>query len=180
MSLYQDNLKPFKRNFLLATALFLVVTMAFSHQKRERKILEIKQRELAPSKEVLPRIQTAIQDRRTALTTIKSHFAVNAPKITSARQIYSLVDEMTARYKPDDMTIGSLENKDGDVTLKYTLNFSKIDYSALLNTIGQLQSSLFPFTPVESVTISQRENQGRAEVLYVITGRIISIEGAKP
>ncbi|MDD5284968.1 MAG: hypothetical protein PHD54_03865 [Desulfuromonadaceae bacterium] len=182
MNRYQHILKPYKRNFLLATALFLLLSTAFSFQERERRFLQMekKQRDLIHAKEVLSRIQNATQDRRSALATIKSQFTEDTQKITAARKIYSLVDEIKTRYKPDDMVIDAIEKKGEDVSLNYTLSFSNTDYSALLNSIGQLQRNVFPFTPVESVAISQKEIEGRGVVLNVIKGRIITFEGIKP
>lgn len=180
MSRYQKNLKPYKRNFLLATLLFLIVSTAFSLQERERRILDREQKELMRAKVGLSRIRTAIQDYRNALTALKSQFAVNAAETTPARQIYSQVDLIKDKHKPDEMVIGALEKTGTDVSLKYTLHFRNTDYSTLLNTMSQLQRTVFPFTPIESVTISQGEDQGKGSVLTAINGRIITHEGSKP
>jgi len=177
---YRNDIKPYKKNFLLATVLFLAVSTVFSLQERERRILEIKRQELVRAKEGQSRIQAAIRDRRNALALLKSQFAEDTTRISPSRLIYLRVDEIKARNKPDDMVIGSIEKNGADVSLKYTLSFSNIDFSALLNTINQLQRNIFPFTPVESVTISQGENMGRGFVLNVINGRIISFEVSKP
>lgn len=180
MNRYQNYLKPYKRNFLIATVLFLVITTAFSLQERERRILEKKQKELVLAKQGLSRIRAAIQERRNALATFKSQFTEEAAKTTPAIQIYSQVDEIKARYAPDDMVIGPIEKNGTDVTLKYTLSFNHTDYSALLNTISRLQRNIFPFTPVDSVAISQAESNGKGFVLSVVNGRIITFEGSKP
>ena len=179
MSRYQKNLQPYKRNFLLTTALFLIVSTAFSLQERERRILEKKQKELVQAKEGLSRIRTAIQGHHNALATLRSQFTEDAATTTPARQIYSQVDLIKAQHKPDEMVIGAIEKNGTDISLKYTLNFRDADYSALLNTMSRLQQNVFPFTPVESVSISQGENQGKGFVLTVISGRIISIESMK-
>lgn len=180
MRRYRDYLTPYKRNFLLAATLFLIVSTVFSLQERERRILGKMQKELVRAKEGQSQIRAAIRDRRSALATFKAQFAENAVKSSPARLIYSRVDEIKAENKPDDMIIGAIEKNGADVSLKYTLSFSNTDYSALLNTISRLQHNVFPFTPVESVTISQGENQGRGVVLNVINGRIISFEESKP
>jgi hypothetical protein len=78
------------------------------------------------------------------------------------------------------MLIGSIEKIGTDISLKYTLNFRDTTYSALLNTMSRLHQNVFPFTPVESVTISQGENQGKGFILTVISGRIISLDNMKP
>lgn len=179
MSRYQKNLQPYKRNFLLTTALFLIVATAFSLQERERRILEKKQKELVRAKEGLSRIRTATQDHHNALATLKSQFTEDAAKATPASQIYSQVDLIKARHKPDEMVIGAMEKNGADISLKYTLNFRDRDYAALLNTISSLQHNVFPFTPVESVTISQGEDKGKGFVLTVISGRVISLESTK-
>ncbi len=180
MNRYQNDLRPYKRNFLLATALFLIVSTAFSLQERERKILGIREKELLRAKEGSFRVRSAIQERRDSLATLKSQFSSDTAKTSPARLIYSRVDEIKARYKPDDMVITAIEKKDAEVSLKYTLSFSNTDYSALLNTLGELQHNVFPFTPVESVAISQGDNKGKGGLLKVINGSVISFEGNKP
>lgn len=180
MSRYKENLQPYKRNFLLTTALFLIVSTAFSLQERERRILEKKQKELVQAKEGLSRIRAAIQGHHNALAMLRSQFKDDASTTTPARQIYAQVDLIKTLHKPDEMVIGAIEKNGTDISLKYTLNFRNADFPALLNTMSRLQQNVFPFTPVESVTISQGENQGQGFVLTVISGRVISVESIKP
>jgi hypothetical protein len=177
---YRDSLKAYKFNFLLVTVLFLAVSTACALQERERRFLDRQQKELVRAKEGLTRVRAAILDYRSALVTLKAHYTEETVKATPASQIYSRVDELVARYKPDETVFGTLEKNGDNASLNYTLSFINRDYGILLDTISQLQCNVFPFTPVDSITISQKEHQGRGAVICAISGRVTSMEGPRP
>ncbi|BCS54711.1 hypothetical protein [Geobacter sp. SVR] len=180
MNRYHTSLTTPKINFVLVTILFLVISTVCALQERERRALDKQQKELVRATEGLQRIETAARDYRTALALLRSHYSGEAVKTTPAGQIYSRLDEIQARYRPDNTVFGAIEKNDGNASLTYTLSFTNRDYSTLLDTISQLQRNVFPFTSVDSVTISQKEQQGKGAVVCDISGRITSLEGVKP
>ncbi len=179
-SRYKRDIKPLKRVFLIATLLFVATATTFAIQERSRRVLEKTLAELARAREGLSRLKEAGMNRRQALSTLKSQLAKDVATSSPERLIYGKVDEIKARLKPDDMTIGALEKKGGDISLPFTLKFTNPNYCNLLNAVSQLQQSAFPFTPVNSIAISQAEQNGKGVVEFTINGTVLTPERNKP
>jgi hypothetical protein len=78
------------------------------------------------------------------------------------------------------MTIGTLEKRGGDVSLTFTLKFTNPNYCDLLNTVSRLQQAVYPFTPVDSIAISQVDRNGKGVVEFTVNGTVLTPERNKP
>lgn len=180
MNRYSSALVPLKRFFWVATLLFLILSITFVIKKRERRVLEKTVIELTKANTGLNVVSEGITNRRLVLTTLKAQLAKNNESISPERLIYGKVDEIAAQFRPDDMTITTLERKDGNISLPFTLKFSNTDYCRLLNVSNQLQHSVFPFTPINTITLTQAEKDGKGVVEYTIIGSILTMLRNKP
>lgn len=179
-SRYERGLKPAKRGFWIAAILFVALSTTVAVQERSRRVLEKTHGELTRAKEGLARVKGACLSRRQALTSLKSQFVQNNETTSPERLIYGKIDEIKARLKPDDMTIAALEKKEGDVSLQFTLKFINPNYCELLNSVNQLQQAVFPFTPVNSIAVTQAEQNGKGVVEFTIIGSVLTPERNKP
>ncbi|HEX9023477.1 MAG TPA: hypothetical protein VF799_06545 [Geobacteraceae bacterium] len=177
---YGRDIRPLKRIFAVATAVFLVLATTCAILERNRRVQEKALGELTRARSGLSRLKEAILNRRQALSTIKAQLVRDVATVSPERLIYGKVDEIKARLKPDDMTIGALEKKGGDVSLTFTLKFINPNYGNLLNAVSQLQQSAFPFTPVNAIAISQGEQNGKGVVEFTINGTVLTPERNKP
>lgn len=177
---YAHYLQPLKKRFYLIAVLLLAVASAWVQQQRNRLVLEKTNQELLRAKSGLGRVAAAIDNRRAVLTAMQNQFAQGVQQRSPEAIIYGKVDELKARFKPDDMTITPIEKKGYETTLNYTLTFTNPDYNTLLNSISALQGAVFPMTPVSSVAIAQTDLKGSAVLSCKVTGRIVTGEAAKP
>ncbi len=177
---YHASATQFKRNFILASLLFLAVSTAFSLMERERRKISRLEKELASVDTGLARLHVAVENHRLAIASLKSLFREKGGAMTQEREIYSKVDQMSRIYKPDELVVGAVEKKGDEAFLKFTMTFRNGDFSSILNCIGRLERNVFPFTPVDSVSISQTEESGRGFSPVVISGRVISPVRGEP
>ena len=177
---YERDIRPLKRVFLITAVLFLALATTFAVQEKNRRVKEKTLAELARAREGLSRVKEAAMNRRRALTALKSQLVTNMESNSPERLIYGKIDELKARLKPDDMTIGTLKKEGGDVSLPFTLKFTNPNYCDLLNAVGHLQHEVFPFTPVNSIAIAQGEHDGKGVVEYTIDGTVLTIERRNP
>lgn len=171
---YEAAIRPLKRRLLMATALFLVLATACAFQERERRKLEKTHKELARAKDGLARVREATRNRREALAALRSQLGQELESNSPERLIYGRIDEIKTRFKPDDMAITAMEKKGGDASIQYTLKFNNSNYCDFLNAVGYLQRTVFPFTPVDSITVSQGELNGKGIVAFTVNGKVLS------
>jgi len=177
---YEGGLKSLKRIFMAATLLFITLATIFVIAERNRRVLKKTIQELGKANAGLEGVKTAILNRRNALTTIKAQLVPDNEKSSSERQVYGKVDEIIARFEPNDMTITTLERKGENVSLPFTLKFSNPNYSDFLNNVGQMQRSVFPFTPINSIALTQTEQNGKWIVEYTLTGSVLTVDRNGP
>jgi len=177
---YEQNVKPLKICFLITTALVLVLATTIVILKRNHRVLEKTNTELVKAFDGLERVKDANLQRKQSLAAIKAQLAGDIDTSSPENRIYGKIDEITSKLKPDDMTITTLEKKGGNLSLHYTIKFINPQYSVLLNAVSQLQHSVFPFSPVNTIAISQTEQNGKGVLEYTISGSVMTPERAKP
>jgi hypothetical protein len=158
---------------MIAAALFLALATTVAIQERSRRVLERTHGELNRARGRLAQVKEASLNRRNALTTLKSLLDTGAgtsPELL----IYGKADEIKAGLKPDDMAIGSLEKKEGNVSLPFTLKFTNPNYCDLLTAVSRLQQAAYPFTMVNSITLAQSEKNGKGVLEFTLTGAVMT------
>ena len=177
---YEDNLMPLKMRFFIAAGLFLIVAITFVTVQRNRRQLEKTFDNLTQGQGGFNRVKEANANRRQVLTALKSQFGQGTQIMSPEMVIYGKIEEIKARLNPDDMTINTVDKSGGEASLQYTLSFSNHDFNNLLNAISYLHGSVFPLTPVNSVTITQSDAKGTNRATFDITGKVITIGKTKP
>ena len=180
MNAYDNILIPLKRRFFIATALLFVVAIACVTQMRSRRQLEKTSDDVIRAQAGLTRVKVANANRKQALAAIRSQLDQNTQQNSPEMVLYRKVDELAANLNPDGMTTSSIENKGGEATLLFTLDFNNPDFNALLNTVSTLHAATFPMTPVSAITVSQSDGKGSSGVSYKVSGKIITSVKAKP
>lgn len=177
---YEIAIRPLKIRFWIAAALFLVVAMAAAQLARTQRLQEKTYSELVRAKGGFDKLKDANSNRRQALAVLKAQLGNRADKNSPESVIYTKLDEIKERLRPDDLTVTAIERKGGEVSLPYTLKFNNYDYNRFLNAISYLQEGILPLTPVHSVTITQADDSGKGMVLFTITGKVLTNQKSKP
>jgi hypothetical protein len=87
-------------------------------------------------------------------------------------------DELKSRLKGCQVSIGSLERKEAEITLPVTIQGMLTDYRVFLNNIGALQALKFPFFAISEVSfgkseeISKEGKDKKMPVLFEIKGAL--------
>lgn len=180
MSRYEADIILVNKRFRIAVALFLVAALACTWLSRTRKQMELTHGNLLKAKAGLAKVRDANQNRRTALGILKTEYLLGETNVSDDRLLYGKMDELRGRLKPDDLTVATIERKNGEVSLPYTLKFLNPDYNDFLNTISYLEGTVFPFTLVNSVSIARAESGGKGAVSFTINGKVVTSESKKP
>lgn len=180
MSRYELDIMPLKKRFWMAVAFFLVMAMAFVSQSRTRHLLEKTHDELTRAKAGLARVKEANMNRRKVLGILKTQYMLGVTNTSDERLLYGKMDDLKARLRPDDFAVSAIERKRGEVSLPYTLKFINPDYCDFLNTISYLEGTVFPFTVVSAVSITQADASGKGVVSCTINGKVLTSESSRP
>lgn len=177
---YDDLLMTLRRRFVAAAVVLFVMAMVCVYLERTGRQLDKTHKELLRAEAGLSRVKQAAASHRQTLAALKAQFERLDTKSSTARVVYGRVDEIQASYKPDEMSIGSLEKKGNDVSLSYIMKFVDIDYSRFLTIVHELQRGVFPVSQVTSILIGQAPLEGKGSVTFTIHGAITSIEKSQP
>lgn len=177
---YDELLKPLRKRFLTGVLLLFIITLLCVYQERTKQLLNKTHKELLRAQDGMSRVKQAIVNRKQALAVFRSQLEKVDDAVSTARIVYSKVDEINAAYRPDEITIGSIEKKGTDVTLSYTLKFVDMDYNRFLTIINELQRGTYPVSQVTSLSIVQSALGGKGAISYSISGILAVIEKVKP
>jgi hypothetical protein len=170
---YQKALRPLKLRFWSAAALFLIAALSCVSQTRAVRLLERSHAELVRAGDGLARVRQATRECSQVLTALRG-YSRGADGASPERLIYGRVDELKANFHPDQMTLEALARKGGEVSLGYSLQFINPDFDQFLTVVSYLETASFPFTPVDSVAISQARKNGKPVLSCTITGRVLA------
>jgi hypothetical protein len=173
---YEMDIIPLKKRFWIAAGLLLLMVMVFASQIRTRLRMEKTHAELIRAKAGLARVQEATANRKKALEILKTVYMMGITNVSDERLLYGKIEELKFRLGPDDMTISAIEKKGGEVSLPFTLTFINPNYSDFLNTISYLEGTVFPFTQVSAIAVTQAEAGGKGVVSCTINGKILTSE----
>ncbi len=177
---YENGLKRPKMLFWIVFLLCLTVTTLWADQQRSRRILEKEYREYLRAQDGQSRVMEAAANRRVVLTALRSALPEEPGSDSPEGLIYGRIDQIKTRLKPDEMTIATLVKKGGELSLQYSLTFIDPGYCDLLNAVAYLRHSTTLFTPVNSLAVSQVEQNGRGGISFIIKGTVVLPEGSKP
>jgi len=180
MSKYEADITPLIRRFWISTALLLIAAIICVSLTRTRRLMEKTHDGLLKASAGLGRVREASESREKALAILKTLYMQSAASTSPERQIYAKVDELTARLRPDDLTISTIEKKGIEVSLQYTFKFINPNYNEFLNNVSYLGGNIFPLTTVSTVVIAQSEAGGKSVLTCTVTGKILTSERIGP
>jgi len=174
------DIRPLKLRFWIAATLLLVTALACASQTRNRRLLEQTQEGLLRAKAGLTRVREARATRANDLSALKAQYSQSAAGSSAERLLYGRVDELKARFRPDDLTISPIERKGGELSLQYSLRFINPNYDDFLNAVAYLDGAVFPLTLVSAVAITQADAGGRGVVTCTVSGQLLTGAKATP
>jgi hypothetical protein len=160
--------------FWVSAALFLIVAVTCSSQVRSWRIQEKTYKDLVRAKAGLVKLREATQNRKTALAKLKAQPVDNNENKTPEMLVYWKLDEIKERLRTDDVVVTAMEKKGDMASIPYVLKFNNHSYHEFINAIRYLQKSSSPWTPVNSISISQSTVPGKGPVIFTIAGKILA------
>ena len=168
------DIKPFVQRFRMAAALLLVAALACASQVRTRRLLEQTHGDLVRAESGLDRVRQASRERRHALTTLKAQYLPGDTHLSAERILYERIDDLKARFSPQEMNVSALERRGEEVSLQYSLKFVNPNYGDFLNTVGYLDGAVFPSSLVSAVEVTRVDVAGKAMLSCSVSGKLLS------
>ena len=113
----------------------------------------------------LPRMQAetaAIQQQMTTFRrTVPADLGSRSPELT----LYARLDEIKLQLQPLEMAVTAPESKDGVLSIGFNLKLPLARYNALINGMGQLQTTLLPFVVFKELTLDAKTAEGAITVI---------------
>ena len=91
---------------------------------------------------------------------------------SAEEKMFLALDEIKFLWKGAQVSITDLEDKGGVVSLPVHITGPFGAYAEFINNIGTLMEFKFPFFTINDVSLSRKENEKGAGVLYVIHGAL--------
>jgi hypothetical protein len=176
---YQSALRPAQLRFRKALGLFLIAALACISQLRTSRYLEHTRAELTRARTGLARVRQANQNASQDLAILRAGYTQSAGGQSAERLIYGRIDELKSRFRPDELSISALERKGGELSLQYSLRFDNPDYDEFLNLVSYLELAAFPFSPVDSVTLTGGRANQRKVLSCTVSGKLLASAGLR-
>jgi len=106
----------------------------------------------------MTRMRTTAQEVEKTVTGFRHLLPPGYGSHSPERLLYTRLDEFKAGLRPADMTVKTIENRDGVLNLEFTASFplrSASDYATIVNQLGRQETLAFPFVSIGSVMIGQ-------------------------
>jgi hypothetical protein len=87
--------------------------------------------------------------------------------------MFARMDEIKQTIRPSDISVKPVETKEGVLTVEFSLKLNNPDFSKLVNTLGQLETSIFPFVSIRSVAIEQSSPGLLSGIMVVVEGAVL-------
>jgi hypothetical protein len=98
---------------------------------------------------------------------LPSGYGTSSPELL----MFARVDEIKQTIHPSEINVKPVETKEGALAVEFSLKLNSPDFSKLVNSLGQLETSIFPFVSIRSVAIDQSS-------LGLLNGMTVVVEGA--
>lgn len=131
---------------LLGTTLALLLRKVQSQQQ----LVALHTRILAN----MPLLQAETTSLHQQVSAFRQAMPVGLSTRSPELQLYTRLDQIKSTLEPQEMTVTSPENKDGILSVSFTLKVRFSDYSKLVNGMGHLQTSLVPFVDFSELTLT--------------------------
>lgn len=179
MGSYGTDISPLRKRFWIAVVFLLITAVLCVSQIRSRRVLEKTRIELLKAKAGLVLLRETSKQRKHAVETLKAMYTQGS-RTSAERLVYGKIDELSARLKPDDVTISAIESKGDEVSLQFVFKFINPNHTDFLNNISYLEGNVFPLTMVSAVSITRTETDGKSVLTCSVTGRVLTTGKGKP
>jgi hypothetical protein len=93
--------------------------------------------------------------------TLPAGLGSRSPELT----LYARLDEIKRTLQPLEMTVTTPESKDGVLSIGFNLKLPLARYNALVNGMGQLQTTLIPFVDFRELSLDAKTAEGAITVV---------------
>jgi hypothetical protein len=176
----ETEVRQLKKRYWMALALFFISSMVCVSLLRTMQVQEKTNRELLRASDGLKLLKGVNINRRMSLAQLKSHFLADGKNASVEKLIYARIDDLKTRFKPNDLTIASIEKKGEEVTLNYTLKFLNPDFNYFLNTVNALEEIDYPLTVVSSVSITRSAAKDGNVLSCAVSGKVLAFSDNSP
>jgi hypothetical protein len=162
--------------YIVSAAVLLVVVVAVVILNGYRASLKDTLRGLEAGKKNIIAMKAATDAMKTSLSGLAGKVPQDLLKGPAEKLLYVGLDGLKGKMKDAEVSMGEIQSIGEEATLPVTIKGMVLDYTALVNTVGDLQSLRFPFFGIKSVSLQADANAARP-VTYEIVGALRAPKG---
>lgn len=106
----------------------------------------------------LPLMRRETLDISQQLSLFRQLMPTDQPQRSNELLLFTRLDQLKTALKPLEMSVTTPETKDGATSIVFSMRLPVQSYSAIVNSLGTLQSTSFPFVVVRSFSIDAKTN----------------------
>ena len=142
------------RNLLFAVLFFTLLATSLAVVLRYRQTLVKLAASQQSIKKNLPQVRATTTELQSAINSFKLRLPGGHDRQSTELTLYNRLDEIKSKFTEGILQVKESKSDNGMIELGFDLKQTNPSYSSLLNIIGTLETSIFPFVNIKSVSIS--------------------------
>jgi hypothetical protein len=157
---------------MYSALLFAVLATSLALSIRYRQSLE----ELVANHEAI-RLNLALMRTSTitlhkTVTSFRSMLPVGYENRSAEFMLLTRLDEIKTKLPRGELLVNPIQSKNGMLSIEFLSKLENPYYSDVLNAIGTLETDIFPFVTIKSISISGDQRNKPGPISIAITGEI--------
>ena len=135
----------------LVITLFAVLSTSLATLLRYREALNTLLAHHQVIQRNLAQMRMATNEIRDTIAGFKRLLPNGFDRASSEMLLFTRLDEIKTRLPPGEMTVKTLETREGQLSLEFSYKPATLSYTSLLNTLGQLELLILPYVSIRKV-----------------------------
>ena len=135
----------------LVITLFAVLSTSLATLLRYREALNTLLAHHQVIQRNLVQMRMATNEIRDTIAGFKRLLPNGFDRASSEMLLFTRLDEIKTRLPPGEMTVKTLETREGQLSLEFSYKPATLSYTSLLNTLGQLELLILPYVSIRKV-----------------------------
>jgi hypothetical protein len=137
----------------LVITLFAVLSTSLATLLRYREALNTLLAHHQVIQRNLAQMRMATNEIRDTIAGFKRLLPNGFDRASSEMLLFTRLDEIKTRLPPGEMTVKTLETREGQLSLEFSYKPATLSYTSLLNTLGQLELLILPYVSIRKVMV---------------------------
>lgn len=173
-----ELIQLWQRRFLATTALFILLLSGFILLARYEQDARENLADLTQAGAKLSLVKASTVEMKQILTTYRGFLHSGDENKSSEALLFSRLDDIKAMFPNSQFTIAVPTEQPEGVSVPFSIKIPQGNYTDFLNALAFMQSRIFPFVSVRTITIGY-DQPAKGVVGYKIDGIIVTPTNGK-